>query len=102
MPEVEFYIEWPDGTTQKYYSPSTSVHDYFQTGTELSIEELLEKSRRAYARARQRVKARYGFLCTQSLDAERSLEDAARQYQPDQRVRIVRMAPEPAAGEFPS
>ncbi len=95
MPEVEFYIEWPDGTTQKFYSPSTVVHDYFEAGTQLSVADLLEKSRQAYAKARQRVQDRYGFLCTHSLDAERSLEEVAGRYRPDQQIRIVRLDPGP-------
>lgn len=37
MPEMYFDVRWPDGPTQRCYSPSTIVRDCFAPGAESSF-----------------------------------------------------------------
>ena len=64
MPELRFSIRWPDGSTLECYSPSTVIRQFFSAGDELTVGELIDRSREAYGRAEDRVAERYGFRCT--------------------------------------
>ena len=88
MPEVHFDIEWPDSEVTTHYSPSTVVIEYFQAGRSLSIAELRTESAEALGRAAERVRLKYGFVCTSAADSLRDISKRAGQYQPDDRVTI--------------
>jgi len=47
MPEMFFHVRWPDGATQRCYSPSTVVADYFTAGTEYDLADFVDRSRAA-------------------------------------------------------
>ena len=64
MPEVVFTIQLPDGMTKECYSPSTIVHRHFREGEEMSVEEFLARSRKAFPAASERVRAKFGFACS--------------------------------------
>ncbi|WP_158711410.1 hypothetical protein [Streptomyces xylophagus] len=49
MPEMYFDERRPDGLTQRCYSPSTIVQDYFTPGAEYELTEFVEPSRTAFA-----------------------------------------------------
>lgn len=43
MPEMYFHVRWPDGETQRCYSPSTVVEDYLTAsldGVMVAVEGL--------------------------------------------------------------
>ena len=61
MPEINFQIQWPDGTKQNCYSPSLIVKKYFTPGETYELTEFVEKSRTALNIASDRVKEAYGF-----------------------------------------
>lgn len=67
MPEINFKIEWSDGTQEVYYSPSLVVQEYFTPGTEYELEEFIKLSNTALNIASDRVKAAYGFSCSRAL-----------------------------------
>ena len=80
MPEMYFYVRWPDGTTQRCYSPSTVVEDYFVPGGEYELAEFVERSRMALGVAGERVREKFGFLCSGASDQLAQIERTAARF----------------------
>ena len=80
MPEMYFDVRWPDGLTQRCYSPSTTVEDYFTPGAEYELTEFVERSRTALGIAGERVKEKFGFFCTGASDQLARIERTAAAY----------------------
>ncbi len=89
MPEVLFTIQLPDGAEKQCYSPSTVVRDYFAAGEELPVAEFLERSRKAFAEASERVRAKYGFSCSSAASQLAEIEATTRSFPRDGTVRIL-------------
>lgn len=81
MPEINFKIEWPDGTQQICYSPSLVVKQYFTSGEKYELTDFVEKSRTALNIASDRVKEAYGFPCSRALVQLQQIELKASEYQ---------------------
>jgi uncharacterized repeat protein (TIGR04042 family) len=88
MPEVQLSIEWPDGRTTPFYSPSTVILNYLRPGEQLPVQDLTEKVREGLRQASERVRARYGFACTRADEEERKLLETADAYDREALVRI--------------
>lgn len=88
MPEVWIDIEWPDGSLQRFYSPSTVVTRYFQAGTVTTIAELLKRSSEAFQQASERVRERYGFACSAASDQLERIQSRAGEFPMDARITI--------------
>ena len=56
-------VRWPHGPSQRIYSPSTVVEEYFAAGQTYPVAEFVERSRAALLIASERVRAAYGFPC---------------------------------------
>lgn len=80
MPETYFHVRWPDGATQRCYSPSTVVGDYFTAGGEYELADFVERSRTALGIAGERVKDKFGFYCTGASDQLAQIERTAAEY----------------------
>ncbi|MDH6546050.1 MSMEG_0570 family nitrogen starvation response protein [Streptomyces sp. SAI-041] len=80
MPEMYFHVRWPDGTTQRCYSPSTVVEDYFVPGSQYALADFLERSRTALGIAGERVQEKFGFFCTGASDQLAQIERTAAAY----------------------
>ncbi|MDX2933447.1 MSMEG_0570 family nitrogen starvation response protein [Streptomyces ipomoeae] len=80
MPETYFHVRWPDGVTQRCYSPSTVVEDYFTPGGEYELADFVERSRTALGIAGERVKEKFGFYCTGASDQLAQIEQTATAY----------------------
>jgi len=80
MPEMYFDVRWPDGLTQRCYSPSTIVEDYFTPGAAYELAEFVERSRTALGIAGDRVRERFGFFCTGASDQVARIERTAAAY----------------------
>ncbi|WP_406118391.1 MSMEG_0570 family nitrogen starvation response protein [Streptomyces sp. NBC_00989] len=80
MPEMYFDVRWPDGLTQRCYSPSTIVEDYFTPGGEYELAEFVERSRTALGIAGERVREKFGFYCTGASDQLARIERTAAAY----------------------
>ena len=91
MPEINFKIQWSDGTEQICYSPSLVVKSHFVPGTEYELNEFVEKSRTALKIASDRVKKAYGFPCGRALGQLKQIETKALDYQdlPEAKVLFV-------------
>ena len=55
MPERFVVVRWPDGRTQRCYSPSTVVEDYFSVGDTYTVAEFVERSRESGLAQRERA-----------------------------------------------
>jgi uncharacterized repeat protein (TIGR04042 family) len=66
VPETYFRVSWPDGTTQRCYSPSLIVEEFFDAGQAYSIGEFVKRSTTALGIASDRVQEKFGFPCTQA------------------------------------
>ncbi|MFJ2241326.1 MSMEG_0570 family nitrogen starvation response protein [Streptomyces sp. NPDC087859] len=80
MPELYFHVRWPDGETQRCYSPSTVIEDYLTTGGVYELGDFLERSRTALGIASERVREKYGFVCTGAFDQLAQIEETAAAY----------------------
>jgi uncharacterized repeat protein (TIGR04042 family) len=77
MPEMRFFIRWPDGTAETCYSPSLVIKDYFSVGVSYPLADFLARSRTALNIANERVRAKYGFACSQAITQLARIESAA-------------------------
>ncbi|MDX3852731.1 MSMEG_0570 family nitrogen starvation response protein [Streptomyces sp. AK02-01A] len=80
MPEIYFHVRWPDGATQRCYSPSTVVEDYLAVGVEYELSDFVERSRTALGIAGERVREKFGFFCTGASDQLAHIERTAAAY----------------------
>lgn len=92
MPQTWFYVQWPDNSESRCYSPSTTVYDYFEPGDEYSVDEFLRRCREALNNATERVRAKYGYACSSAADQLTLIEEQATPFRddPEARVRIER------------
>jgi uncharacterized repeat protein (TIGR04042 family) len=81
-PEVQFEVEWPDGSTQSCYSPSLIVEEYFTPGAGYPVAEFVRLSREALGIASDRVRAKYGFPCSLAAASLADIEAAAARFGP--------------------
>ena len=81
MPEINYKIQWPDGSQQNCYSPSLVIKQYFNPGETYELAEFIAKSRTALNIASDRVKAAYGFPCSRALGQLKQIESKAAEYQ---------------------
>jgi uncharacterized repeat protein (TIGR04042 family) len=88
MPEVRLRLEWPDGQSTEFYSPSTVVYEFLQPGEELSVAELGERGLLALQAASERVRARYGFACSRTDEEAVRLQALLDRFQAQERVRV--------------
>lgn len=70
-------VEWPDGTREWLYSPSTIVEEVFSPGGVHPLGEFVELTRQAMTEASDRVRARYGFPCTRAAATLAAVEATA-------------------------
>ncbi|MCD2185900.1 MSMEG_0570 family nitrogen starvation response protein [Actinomycetospora soli] len=63
MPEMHVRLRWPDGTTDRVYSPSLVLAEHLEEGAAYPLEEFGRRSREALTEASERVRAAYGFPC---------------------------------------
>ncbi len=89
MPEVVFTIQLPDGMTKECYSPSTIVLTHFRQGEEMTVAEFLARSRKAFAAASERVRAKFGFACSSAAAQLANIEEWMRAYAGDATIRIL-------------
>ena len=80
MPEINFKIQWPDGQTERCYSPSLIVKEYFEPGEAYIVSEFLARSRESLTIASDRVQKKYGFPCSRALGQLRRIETIAQNY----------------------
>ncbi len=80
MPEIQFKIQWPDGSQELCYSPSLVVQDYLTAGEAYGLEDFVERSREALSIASDRVQKKYGFPCGRAIGQRQAIEAKAKSY----------------------
>lgn len=107
MPEMHFSIEWPNGKTERCYSPSYVIEEHLTEGGDYPVPEFLERTARALNIASDRVRARYGFACSSALDqlaALRAVAESLSASERQGRVKVIsleRHAPRDARAKRP-
>jgi uncharacterized repeat protein (TIGR04042 family) len=92
MPEMRFVVRWPDGVKDICYSPSLVIKDYFREGEIYALADFVARSREALTIASDRVKAKYGHVCSLALGQLARIESAAGRFAdvPDAKVACER------------
>jgi len=94
MPEMTFEVRWPDGSTERCYSPSLVIHDYLRLGAQYTVDEFLDRSGRALHEASERVRAKYGFACTSAAETNDRITHVASKFPPHSYIEILSMHPQ--------
>lgn len=74
MPVMHFQVRWPDHSEHWCYSPSVVVRDFLSAGQTYPLDEFMALIREALNIASERVRAKYGFACSQALDQLAEIE----------------------------
>ncbi|BEP63753.1 MSMEG_0570 family nitrogen starvation response protein [Variovorax sp. V213] len=77
MPVMHFHVRWPDASETRCYSPSRVVQDFLEPGERYGLDDFLRRTREALGIASERVRARYGFACSQAMDQLAEIERIA-------------------------
>ena len=64
MPEMHFFVRWPDETLTACYSPSLVVREYLEVGRRYPLAEFVERSRDALTIGSRRIEATFGRPCS--------------------------------------
>lgn len=78
MPEVYMHIEWPDDSSDRVYSPSSVIRDFFEEGEEIPVSAFEERVTKALERASGRVREVYGMECASAQQELQRLQAAVR------------------------
>lgn len=92
---MSFAVRWPDGTVRDYYSPSLVIHDHLTVGDRLSVAEFRRRATDALTEAGERVRARYGFMCSSAADTAEQVDTASHAHPQNALVEVVSMHPAP-------
>jgi uncharacterized repeat protein (TIGR04042 family) len=89
MPEMRFYVRWPDGTRMACLSPSTIIARHLPPAI-YTLADFLARARTGFAAASERVREVYGFPCSRAASQLQAIELAAGRFseQPDARITV--------------
>lgn len=77
MPVMHFRVRWPDHSELRCYSPSLVVQDFLTPGVSYALDDFVARSREALGIASERVRAKFGFACSQAMDQLAEIEAVA-------------------------
>ena len=80
MPVMHFRVRWPDASETRCYSPSSVVRDYLAPGERYALADFMRRTREALGMASERVRAKYGFACSQAMDQLAEIERIATRF----------------------
>lgn len=91
MPVMHFLVRWPDQSESRCYSPSLVVQDFLVPGDSYALDDFVARTREALGIASERVRAKFGFACSQAMDQLAEIETRAAFFsdQPGARVAVV-------------
>ncbi|CAN7250965.1 MSMEG_0570 family nitrogen starvation response protein [Variovorax sp. LjRoot290] len=91
MPVMHFNVRWPDQSETRCYSPSLVVQDYLIPGQRYALGDFVARVREALVIASERVRAKYGFACSQAMDQLAEIEAIALRFgdEPDAQVTVI-------------
>jgi uncharacterized repeat protein (TIGR04042 family) len=80
MPEMHFWVRWPDGSAQRCYSPSLVVEDFLIPQQSYLVEEFVLRSGQALEAASERVRQKFGFRGTAAGEKFAEIERRASEF----------------------
>lgn len=80
MPAMHFYVTWPDGDTERCYSPSTVISEYLTSGMIYSLADFAALSEKALQEASNRVQRKYGYHCSSAMDQLAQIKEKVARY----------------------
>jgi len=80
MPDMHYRLRWPDDSESTCYSPSLVIKDYLEPGARYPLPDFLGRIREASQIASERVKAKFGFLCSRAGDELAGIERQAARF----------------------
>jgi len=91
MPVMHFHVRWPDRSETRCYSPSLVVQDFLTPGRAYPLADFLQRTREALGIASERVRAKFGFACSQAMDQLAEIERIAQRFdtQPEAEVTVL-------------
>lgn len=92
MPVMHFHVRWPDQSETRCYSPSLVVQDFLTPGQAYPLPDFLGRTREALGIASERVRAKFGFACSQAMDQLAEIEQIAQRFDehPEAQVTVLR------------
>jgi len=61
---MRFLVRWPDDSEMSCYSPSLIVREYLAPDAAYPVPEFVQRCRTALSIGSERVRAKYGFPCS--------------------------------------
>ena len=89
MPVMHFEVEWPDGTSEECYSPSSVITQYLISGATYSLEAFVALSETALIAASERVREKYGFSCSSAMDQLNKIHCKASDFKDENDAKIL-------------
>lgn len=89
MPVTYVHIEWPDHKTDKVYSPSSVIKEYFKSGEYLSIEKFLATCTKGLLEANERVRQKFGYACMSTMAESERIHILCQDYDASKKVKVV-------------
>lgn len=80
MPVTHFRVRWPDASETRCYSPSSVVREHLVPGERYALADFMQRTREALGQASERVRAKYGFACSQAMDQLAQIEQTATRF----------------------
>ncbi len=80
MPAMHFHVRWPDDSTSKCYSPSSTITEFLEAGKSYPLAEFVAISRAALNKASDRVRMKYGYMCSSAMDQLAQIEATAERF----------------------
>jgi uncharacterized repeat protein (TIGR04042 family) len=80
MPEIRFKIQWPDGSQETCYSPSTVIKKYLELERDYDLLDFVDRSQTALNIASDRVRAKYGRPCGLAIGQLAQIQSKAAQF----------------------
>jgi uncharacterized repeat protein (TIGR04042 family) len=91
MPETHFKVQWPDGSQDTCYSPSSVVKKYFELNRDYELADFVALAETALNMASDRVRAKYGMGCGLAMGQLADIQVKAEKFKIQSRsiVRII-------------
>ncbi len=80
MPEMRFYITWPDGEKESCYSPSLVIGDFLKPGHTYALADFVDRCDQALTEASNRVQQKFGYFCSSAMDQLGRIKEKANQF----------------------
>jgi putative flavoprotein involved in K+ transport len=104
MPEVHFTVRWGDGSCFEGVSPSRAIERWIVQDGIYPRAELLRRIQIGLLEASERVRERYGFVCTAAAEVSDALSEAvgAAGLDPDEPATVERLERARARPRYPA